>query len=128
CRMRGPPARARAGAPPPRGPRRAPWPWPPRAGSPPTRTSEAVAVTRDARELLDGLTVHIDSALEQVDRALLASWARAWNEVAVEWDAALADLAAASKDGKWPTPAKVRRAKRAQQAMRLALAAVQRAL
>lgn len=84
-------------------------------------------VTNSTLELLDGLTVHVDSALEAVDRAVLASWARAWTEVAVEWEAALADLVAASEDGQWPSARQVRRARRAGEAMRVTLAAVERA-
>lgn len=52
---------------------------------------------------------HVDGVTQDIDLA----WARAWNEVQGEWEAAIADLIAASEDGKWPPAGKVRRARRA---------------
>lgn len=52
---------------------------------------------------------HVDSTAQD----LTLAWARAWNEVATEWESAIADLIAAGEDGKWPPAGKVRRAKRA---------------
>ena len=86
-----------------------------------------MAVSDESLHLLDGLTVHVARTLEATEQALLASWARAWNEVAREWEAAVADLVAASKDGAWPTTRQVRRARRAREARALTLAAVQSA-
>ena len=67
---------------------------------------ETLAVTDQMRQQV---AAHVDAATQD----LALAWARAWNEVAGEWDAAVADLVAASKDGKWPPPGKVRRARRA---------------
>lgn len=78
-----------------------------------------MAVDRGTLELLDGLRVSINQALEARDRALLASWARAWNEVSAEWQAALDDLVTASDGGQWPSRTKIRRAERAQRALRV---------
>ncbi|MFK5689591.1 phage minor head protein [Ornithinimicrobium sp. LYQ92] len=87
-----------------------------------------MAIDRGTLELLDGLKIHIDAALEATDRAIIAAWARAWTEVAVEWEAALADLVAASTDGQWPSRRQILRARRAQQAAEVTAAAVQRAV
>lgn len=84
-------------------------------------------VTPRTMELLDGLSIHVDQTLEAVDRAVLAAWARAWTEVAVEWESALADLAAAGEDGAWPSRRQIRRAQRARRALELTYEAVQRA-
>lgn len=67
---------------------------------------ETLAVTDQMRQRV---AAHVDATTQD----LALAWARAWNEVAGEWDAAVADLIAASKDGKWPPPGKVRRARRA---------------
>lgn len=76
-----------------------------------------MAVNRDVLELLDGLKLSLNAALEAHDRAILASWSRAWAEVSAEWDVALADLVAASKDGAWPTRTQIFRAERAKRAL-----------
>lgn len=78
-----------------------------------------MAVDRGTLELLDGLRVSITQALEARDRALLASWARAWTEVSAEWRDALDELVAASRDGAWPSRTQVLRAERAQRALRV---------
>lgn len=62
-----------------------------------------------ADQMRTGVAGRVDSATQDLELA----WGRAWNEVAGEWEAAVADLIAASKDGKWPSPTKVRRARRA---------------
>lgn len=76
-----------------------------------------MAVTRGTLELLDGLQVSIDQALDAREQALLASWARAWSEVSVEWQDALDELVAGSVGGQWPSRTQIRRARRAQQAL-----------
>lgn len=76
-----------------------------------------MAVNRDTLRLLDGLRVAINGHVDHIERALIAAWGAAWNEVAAEWDAAIQALVAASKDGRWPNAAQVRRAKRARDAM-----------
>ncbi len=57
----------------------------------------------------------ISQVVDQETRRLVAAWARAWDQVAGEWDRAVADVLAA--DGQ-PTLAQVRRLTRAQNAMR----------
>lgn len=76
-----------------------------------------MAINRETLRLLDGLRIAINGHVDHVERALIAAWGRAWNEIATEWDAAITDLVAASKDGRWPTAGQIRRAKRAQRAL-----------
>lgn len=72
-----------------------------------------MAVTSDTLTLLDGARVRVGEHVDGATQDLALAWARAWNEVAAEWEDALADLVAASEDGAWPPPGKVRRAKKA---------------
>lgn len=72
-----------------------------------------MAVTPDTLTLLDGMRITVGSYVDGVTQDAALAWARAWNEVAGEWQDALADLVAASDDGQWPTRTQVRRAKRA---------------
>lgn len=78
-----------------------------------------MAVTRETLKLVNGLRIAILATLDATDEAILRAWGNAWNELATEWDNAIADLVAASKDGKWPSPAKIRRAQRVQNALKL---------
>ena len=84
-----------------------------------------MAVTPTTLRLLDSLSTHVDTVLEQVDRAVVEAWARAYDEVAAEWEAALADLTAASQDGAWPSRRQVRRARRAQEALEVTVRSVE---
>lgn len=72
-----------------------------------------MAINEETLAELDGMrhqvAAHVDFTTQDLDLA----WSRAWAEVAAEWEAAIADLIAASKDGKWPSASKVRRARRA---------------
>lgn len=61
----------------------------------------------------DQMRQRVAGTVDATTQDIALAWARAWNEVAGEWEAAVADLVAASKDGKWPPPGKVRRARRA---------------
>lgn len=72
-----------------------------------------MSVTEETLTLLDGMRVGTGTHVDQVTQDLTLAWSRAWNEVATEWESAIADLLAASKDGKWPPAHKVRRARRA---------------
>ncbi|MGN6413798.1 phage minor head protein [Flexivirga sp.] len=76
-----------------------------------------MAVSRETLRLANGLRIAILATLDATDAAILRAWGSAWDELAHEWDAAISDLVAASKDGKWPSAAKIRRAKRAQNAL-----------
>lgn len=76
-----------------------------------------MAVNRETLRLANGLRVAILATLDATDAEILRAWGNAWDELAREWDAAIADLVAASKDGRWPSAAKIHRAKRAQAAL-----------
>lgn len=70
-------------------------------------------VTEETLAELDAMRGRVAATVDGVTQDLTLAWARAWNEVAGEWEAAIADLIASSKDGAWPAPRKVRRARRA---------------
>lgn len=72
-----------------------------------------MSVNEETLSLLAGMRVGTGTHVDQVTQDLTLAWTRAWNEVVTEWEAAIADLVAASKDGKWPAAHKVRRASRA---------------
>ncbi len=72
-----------------------------------------MAVSREALLLVDGLRIAINAPVDATARALIDAWARAWTEVALEWEDAIRDLVDASKDGKWPSRMQVARAQRA---------------
>lgn len=76
-----------------------------------------MAIDERTLRLAAGMRLQVGALVDEEQSQLLTSWARAWNEVAPEWEAALNDLAATSKDGKWPTRTQIARAKRAQQAL-----------
>ena len=81
------------------------------------RRPDPVAIDDRTLRLAAGMRLQVGALVDDEQSQLLTSWARAWNEVAPEWEAALNDLAATSKDGKWPTRTQIARAKRAQQAL-----------
>jgi hypothetical protein len=59
----------------------------------------------------------IGAQVDAETRRLVAAWVREFNQLVPELEAALADLAAAGKDGRWPTRAQVARSSRARQAL-----------
>lgn len=83
-----------------------------------------MAVNRQTLRLLDGMRVSMRYPVDHASQQLILAWGNAWNELAGEWDAALQDLVAASKDGKWPSRRQVTRARRAQRAMEITRAAL----
>lgn len=76
-----------------------------------------MAITRDTLRLLDGMRISMGEPVDAASERILLAWATAWNEIAAEWDAALADLIASSDDGAWPSRRQITRAKRAQKAL-----------
>lgn len=78
-----------------------------------------MAVSRETLRLVNGLRIAILGVLDATDEAILKAWGNAWNELAHEWDSAIGELVASSKDGKWPTPAQLGRAQRVQNALKL---------
>lgn len=76
-----------------------------------------MTVTDETLSTLAAMRYATAARVDSVTQDLELAWARAWNEVSREWEDAVADLVAASQDGKWPSPTKVRRAKRAMAAL-----------
>ena len=76
-----------------------------------------MAIDDRTLRLAAGMRLQVGQVVDDEQGQLLTSWTRAWNEVAPEWEAALNDLAATSRDGKWPTRTQIARAKRARQAL-----------
>lgn len=85
-----------------------------------------MAVTPETLRLVAGMRVQIDSTVDAASRDLITAWATAWQEIAGEWSAALADLAANTTGGHWPTRGKVLRAERARRALEVTEAALDR--
>lgn len=79
-----------------------------------------MAINRETLRLAKQLRVDINATVDITVRQLVEAWARAWTQIDAEWRAAVDQLVAASKDGKWPTPAQVARAERAQKALAVA--------
>lgn len=78
-----------------------------------------MAVSRETLRLVHGLRLTMLKQLGATDEAIVKAWGRAWNEIAGEWDAAVTDLVAASKDGAWPSRATVLREQRARNALKV---------
>ena len=76
-----------------------------------------MAVSPDTLRLLDGMRISMSEPVDAHAERIILAWATAWNELAAEWDAALADLIATRKDGRWPSRRDILRAKRAQRAL-----------
>lgn len=76
-----------------------------------------MAIGRETLRLLDGMRVDMLRPVDDASSALIRAWGSTWNELAVEWDSALSDLIGASRDGKWPSRAQIRRAKKVQAAL-----------
>ena len=72
-----------------------------------------MAVTDETLAALTAMRGSVAATVDSTTQDLELAWARAWNEVAGEWEAAIADLIARSKAGAWPPPRVVRRARRA---------------
>jgi SPP1 gp7 family putative phage head morphogenesis protein len=76
-------------------------------------------ITTETLRLVNGMRVQIDATVDAAAADLIRAWAVAWDEVAGEWAAALADLVANTTGGHWPTRGKVLRAERARRALQV---------
>ncbi|WP_163540828.1 phage minor head protein [Occultella kanbiaonis] len=76
-----------------------------------------MAVNPEVLRLLAGMRIDLSSVVDTTVRDTVTAWATAWDELAREWDAALADLIANSQDGAWPSRSQIYRAERALRAM-----------
>lgn len=82
-----------------------------------------MAVDRETLRLIAGMRVAIGEDVDDAVDDLTRAWARTWNELQAEWEAAVEDLIAAG-DGRWPTQAQIARATRAQKALAITRAAL----
>ena len=73
-----------------------------------------MTLTPKALRQARAMRVEVDAVVDAATRDLAKAWASAWDEIAAEWEAAVADLAAS---GGWPTRAQIMRAQRAQRAL-----------
>lgn len=79
-----------------------------------------MAITSTTLALLAARRREVDRVLADLDLALISAWVSAWNDLSVEFDAALADLMLAAKDGR-VTGAQAARNVRLRKALSLAV-------
>lgn len=77
-------------------------------------------VTRETLRLAKQLRIDVNGTVDVAVRELVEAWARAWEQIDGSWQAAVDDLVRLSKDGRWPSPAQIARADRAQKALQIA--------
>ena len=78
-----------------------------------------MGVSRDTLRLVHGLRIDMLAVLDAADERIVRAWGAAWNEIASEWENAVADLVGKSKDGQWPSRAVVAREQRARNALKV---------
>ncbi len=76
-----------------------------------------MSINDETLRLAKQMRVAIDRHVNQAVRDLVKAWALAWDEIHDAWVAAVADLAAASTDGAWPSQWQLARSERAQAAL-----------
>lgn len=76
-----------------------------------------MAITRRTLDTIRGMRIQLDATIGFHEQQLILAWGQAWSELSTEWVAAIDDLVASSQDGKWPTRAQIRRARRVQDAL-----------
>jgi SPP1 gp7 family putative phage head morphogenesis protein len=76
-----------------------------------------VAVTEETLRLSNRYRVTLGRTVNATTRDLVRAWAAAWDEIQGTWVQAMADVTAASQDGRWPTITQLMRQERAQEAM-----------
>lgn len=64
-----------------------------------------------------GMRIAVAAAVDAHAQDLLTGWARAWSEMDGAWRDAIDDLVSASADGRWPSRAKILKARRARLAL-----------
>lgn len=76
-----------------------------------------MSITPETMRLVAGMRIQIGATVDDATNDLIRAWATGWAEVTAEWETAVADLVAASDDGRWPSPTQVTRAERARRAL-----------
>lgn len=75
-----------------------------------------MAINQATRDLLGQMRVQLDNRVDQATRALVSAWARAWDEVVSEWEAAVEAIFDAATKDQWPSYAQIARLDRVQRA------------
>lgn len=78
-----------------------------------------MAISRRTLRHARAIRVDIDAEVEQAVADIVRAWGVAWDAVADEWRAAVADLVAGMTDGRWPSRAVILRNARVQRAMQI---------
>ncbi len=81
-----------------------------------------MAISRRTLRHARAIRVDIDAAVEAAVADLVRAWGVAWDVVADEWRAAVAELTASMRDGRWPSRAVILRNARVQAAMQVTAA------
>lgn len=74
-------------------------------------------ITQDTLGVLRGMMIQVNAGVGQHEQAILRAWASAWADLAEQWNAAAADIAEMTAEGKRPSRAKVMRATRVRKAL-----------
>ncbi len=78
-----------------------------------------MAVTRETLRLLRNIRIALDDTVDASTEDLVRAWARTWDTLVSEWEAAVSDLQTLRADGGWPTRGQIVRAERAMKAIDL---------
>jgi SPP1 gp7 family putative phage head morphogenesis protein len=76
-----------------------------------------MAVRRDTLRLLHNIRVALDRTVDAATVDLVKAWARAWDTLALDWEASIRELQGLRDDGKWPTRRQIDYAERTQKAL-----------
>lgn len=79
-----------------------------------------MSINDESLRILTDLQVTVTDVTDTETRALVRSWARAWDQIAAEWEAAISEVLALQAEGQIITGATARRLERARQAVRAA--------
>jgi SPP1 gp7 family putative phage head morphogenesis protein len=79
-----------------------------------------VSINEESLRLLTELRVTVQGVVDDETRALIRGWARAWDQIAAEWEAAVAEVQRLVADGQQVHAGAVRRLERAQRAAQAA--------
>lgn len=78
-----------------------------------------MAITRQTLDLQYALTIRVGDIEDAATRVLVARWARAWQEIADEWEQTVDQITAARATGKPLTPTQILRLERSQNALQV---------
>jgi len=84
-----------------------------------------MAITHETLRLVEQMRRAVGSIVDGVTRALVVAWVRAWDQLAVDVAAGIADLLQTG-DGRWPTRRQIEQTARAMSALEVVAAALGR--